>query len=90
MVEPSIRMYLDNVVTACTYSELKPGLSRVAVCLQNVIFRPITLPARTSIGTLCAVNISPLVLAPREKTPVECWTIAVQGFSRNPVAVLER
>ena len=57
MVEYPIRMHSDNIVTACIYSGLKPGLPRIAVCKWNVTVKPITLPAKPIIGKITASDI---------------------------------
>ena len=90
IVEPPIRTYSDNVVITCTYLELKARSFRVAVHIQNVIFRALTVPARAIVGKVSAANILPTIFATKKKAHIECRTTAVQSPNGNLAVMLDK
>ena len=59
--------FANQLVTTSTYTELKPGSSKVTLCVQNLSAREVVLPAKSVIGTISAANVVPPMLAPLVK-----------------------
>ena len=53
-----------SIVAVPSYSILKPGSSKVQVCLQNLSNTPIKLKAKTVVARVAAANVVPAMLAP--------------------------
>ena len=73
---------------------MKPGSSRVSVCIKNLTGMPVTLTSHATVGTVTAANILPPMLAPKtlfteegnlddtpvkEKSPSTEKSVATQG-----------
>ena len=53
-------------MTVASYTELKPGSSRVSVCIKNLTGKKtVTLASYTAVGTATAANILPPMLSPK-------------------------
>ena len=48
--------------------ELRPSSSEVNVCVRNLSPKPVTIPAKTIIGSFSTTNITPPMLAQKIKT----------------------
>ena len=63
--EAPIMDYLEDIMTGVSYTELKPGSSRVSVCIKKLTGKPVTLSSHTVAGTVTAANILSSMLAPK-------------------------
>ena len=61
VVEPVIG-YSEHIATSRSYGELRPGKSKINVCLMNHSARQVTLPKQTTVGEITPANIIPAVL----------------------------
>ena len=64
VTEASEKFQHGAVKPICTYSELKPGSSRVAIGLRNFSCRSVTLRPKTVVAKVSAANIVPFSVAP--------------------------
>ena len=71
MMEAPAQPYSEQAITTLTYIELRPGSSKVAICIRNLSARPMTIPSKTIIGSIATANIIPPMLAPKIKTVEE-------------------
>ena len=63
MMEAPAQHYCEQVITISICTELKPGSSKLTICMRNVSAGPVTIPARTTIGSVSAAYIIPPMLA---------------------------
>ena len=54
VTKPSLRPFSESVLTQATYCKLKPGFSKVTVCLHDNTTKEIKIPMRTIIGQVQA------------------------------------
>ena len=66
VVEP-VMGYSEHNTTARSDEVLKPGRSKIDVCLRNHSTKQITLPKQTAVGEITAANIILVLLAPKPK-----------------------
>ena len=64
VTEASEKLQHGTVKPICTYSELKPGSSRVSIGLRNFSCRSVTLRPKTVVAKVSAANIVPFSVAP--------------------------
>ena len=64
VTEASEKFQHGTVKPICTYSELKPGSSRVSIGLRNFSCRSVTLRPKTVVAKVSATNIVPFSVAP--------------------------
>ena len=65
LTEVPTKGYSEEHMTTASYSEFNPGSSRVSVYIKNLTGKTVTLPSHTTVGTVTAVDILPLMLAPK-------------------------
>ena len=70
ITEPKEHVLSNEVVATSTYDDLKPGSSRVKICLQNLTLKMIVIPTCYVMGQLQAANEVPEMYAP--VTPKGC------------------
>ena len=64
IVEPVIG-YSKHIAMTRSYWVLKPGRSKIDVCLRNHSAKQITLPKRTAVEEITAANFIPALLMPK-------------------------
>ena len=64
MKEASEKFNHEVVKTICTYSMLKPGLSRVSIGLRNLSCKSVTIKPKTVVATGATANLVPFSMAP--------------------------
>ena len=67
-MEAPVQHYLEQVVMSSTYTELRPGSSKVTICVINSSVTPMSILSRAIIGSVSAANIVPPMLLPKIKT----------------------
>ena len=67
-MEAPAQHYSEQAIVSLTYTELRLGSSKVAICMKNLSARPVTIPARMTIGSVNTTNAVPPILAPKIKT----------------------
>lgn len=65
IVEPKV-LYSGVVLAIPSYSQLKPGSSKVSVGLRNYSCRTVTIRAKSVVATISAANVIPGKLAAKE------------------------
>ena len=61
--EPREQGFSNEVVTTSPYADLKPGSSRVKICLQNLTLKKIVIPTWCVMGQIQATNEVPEMYA---------------------------
>ena len=59
------KAYSKSVVTVLSYTCLKPGSAKVAISLQNLSSKVVTLMLKTVVAKIAAANVVPSMLAPK-------------------------
>ena len=67
MMEVQAQHYFEQTITTSTYTELRLGSSRVALCVRYLSARPATILTITTIGSVSTTNIIPLMLVKQLK-----------------------
>ena len=66
-MEVAVWHYSEQALMNLTYTELRPGSSKVGFCVRNVSARSMTFPAKMTIGALNTANIVPPIFSPEIK-----------------------
>ena len=77
IAKPREQIFSNEVVATSTYSDLRPGSSRVKIYLQNLTSKKVTIPAQCVIGQIQAANEVPGMYSP----------VTLKGYLISHVAI---
>ena len=71
MTDAPAEHHSEQGISTSTYSEMRPSSSKVAICVRNLLAKPVIIPAKITIGSVRTVStaiIIPPMIEPKIKT----------------------